>query len=216
MPANKYTTLQNATVAERSRIESGVKRLRTLDAMGADILTCISESFANGSPDGDILSMQGTLRILANRIDIAAKRIRAEQERQRCARLVSEGRAIVKLSGLQVELIRRTRAELGEILNPDGWRFVRIQNTLTEIASCAEPGSQGIPEHRTYEDIDRAAQGIQNALTTALGGLSMSEYLAMNVPGYVERYTLTSMAEREVSNAARLAWLDRIIERGEI
>jgi hypothetical protein len=73
MPANRLTTLKNATVAERAKIAGGVNRLVALDGVPCDMLECIAEQYiANASAD-EIDSMRGTLKILLGRIEQAHK-----------------------------------------------------------------------------------------------------------------------------------------------
>ena len=68
MPANRNTTLQNATVAEKVKINSGVNKLVALDALPCDILDCIAKQFIENASIDELTNMKGTLRILHDRI----------------------------------------------------------------------------------------------------------------------------------------------------
>lgn len=73
MPANRLTTLQNATVAERVKINSGVNKLVALDALPCDILECLVEQFIRNASPSEVESMTGTLQILHARLEQAKK-----------------------------------------------------------------------------------------------------------------------------------------------
>lgn len=68
MPANRLTTLQNANIAEKVKINSGVNKLVALDALPCDILECIAEQFIENASKDELESMKGTLHILHTRI----------------------------------------------------------------------------------------------------------------------------------------------------
>lgn len=73
MPANRLTTLQNATVSEKVKINSGVNKLVALDALPCDILECIAEQFIRNASPSEIENMAGTLHILHARMESAKK-----------------------------------------------------------------------------------------------------------------------------------------------
>lgn len=74
MPANRNTTLNNATVTERARIMAGVNKLVALDALPCDILECIAAQFIENASADELIAMKGTLTILQNRIAVAASK----------------------------------------------------------------------------------------------------------------------------------------------
>lgn len=73
MPANRLTTLLNATVTERAKIASGVNSLVSLDALPCDLLDCIAGKFIQNASLDELETMRGTLKILLSRIEPAAK-----------------------------------------------------------------------------------------------------------------------------------------------
>lgn len=68
---NGLTTLQNATVAEKAKIVSGVNKLVALDGLPCDMLDCIAEQFIKNASTDELTSMKGTLQILQARISRA-------------------------------------------------------------------------------------------------------------------------------------------------
>jgi hypothetical protein len=73
MPANRLTTLKNATVSERAKIAGGVNRLVALDGVPCDLLDCIAAQFIENATKDEIESMCGTLKILLGNIERAEK-----------------------------------------------------------------------------------------------------------------------------------------------
>lgn len=71
MSAKRLTTLQNANVAEKVKINSGINKLVALDALPCDILECIAEQFIRNASPSEIDSMTGTLGILYKRMESA-------------------------------------------------------------------------------------------------------------------------------------------------
>lgn len=71
MSQNRLTTLQNASVAEKAKINSGVNKLVALDALPCDILDCIAEQFIRNASPSEIDSVTGALRILYKRLESA-------------------------------------------------------------------------------------------------------------------------------------------------
>ena len=71
MPANRLTTLQNATVSEKVKINSGVNKLVALDDVPCDLLDCIAEKYIENASTDELTSMKGTLHILHTRIAYA-------------------------------------------------------------------------------------------------------------------------------------------------
>ncbi len=69
MPANRRTTLLNATVTERVKIAGGVNRLVALDAVPCDVLECIADQFIENASADEKQNMRGTLKILLSRFD---------------------------------------------------------------------------------------------------------------------------------------------------
>lgn len=74
MPANRLTTLQNATVVERAKIVGGVNRLVALDSLPCDMLDCIAAQYIDNATHDELISMKGTLTILLDRIARAANK----------------------------------------------------------------------------------------------------------------------------------------------
>lgn len=69
MPANRLTTLRNATVTERAKIAGGVNRLVALDGLPCDLLECVAAQFLENASEDEKLAMRGTLKILLSRFD---------------------------------------------------------------------------------------------------------------------------------------------------
>ncbi len=123
----------------------------------------------------------------------------------------------MELSSLQIEILKRARDILTDYFekSPCGYEF--ICNTVDTVTESAVPGSRGIPSSVSTQKLEAARKSLINGISLALCGRpTLSGFLRSFVPGMSVRFDLSWREGQRIANLGRLAWLDRMIETGEL
>jgi hypothetical protein len=123
----------------------------------------------------------------------------------------------MKLSGLQIEILKRARDILTEKFDGNPCAYAFICDSIDTATDSAVSGSRGIPDSVSAREINRARVGLLNGVAMALCGMpTLRGFMRAFVPGFDVGLDLSIKEGQRVTNLARLAWLDRMIDAGEL